>query len=127
MPALPLYPVRASTEHAEAALAKEARRRSWTDEVREAVTTLADLEAHVRLTAAERLGIERAERIGLPLSITPYYLSLIDKLDPSCPIRRQVVPSIDEAHDVEAVERLIHFMERFNNNAQLLVEIKSRE
>ncbi len=28
---------------------------------------------------------------------------------------------------VEAVERLIHFMERFNNNAQLLVEIKSRE
>ena len=28
---------------------------------------------------------------------------------------------------VEAMERLLHFMERFNNNAQLLVEIKSRE
>ena len=28
---------------------------------------------------------------------------------------------------VEAVERLIHFMDRFPNNAQMLVEIKSRE
>jgi lysine 2,3-aminomutase len=51
----------------------------------------------VPLTARELEGARRAEHAGLPLSITPYYLSLCDKDDPRCPIRRQCVPDAREA------------------------------
>ena len=40
------------------------------------------------LTPRELEGAQRAERQGLPLRITPYYLSLVDPNDPACPIRR---------------------------------------
>jgi lysine 2,3-aminomutase len=32
-------------------------------------------------------------------NITPYYADLMDERDPSCPIRRQVVPTMDELQD----------------------------
>jgi len=76
------------------------RRRDWTDELRRAVTTVAELAQRLDLTEAERLGAERAELAGLPISITPYYLSLADRRDPECPIRRQCVPHLDEAREV---------------------------
>ena len=52
------------------------------------------------LTPEEREGAERAEREGLPLAITPYYLSLCDRRDPTCPVRRQCVPRAAEASEV---------------------------
>ncbi len=76
------------------------RRRDWTDELRRAVTTVDGLGERLALTQAERLGALRAERAGLPLSVTPYYLSLADPMDPSCPIRRQFVPHLDESREV---------------------------
>ena len=33
---------------------------------------------------------------GFRMAVTPYYASLIDPEDPDCPLRRQVVPSINE-------------------------------
>jgi len=39
-------------------------------------------------------------RVGMPLLVTPYYLSLIDPEDPTCPIRRQCVPQVAESHCV---------------------------
>lgn len=39
----------------------------------------------------------RALKGGFPMSITPYYMSLIDRDDPECPIRRQVIPREEEA------------------------------
>jgi lysine 2,3-aminomutase len=51
----------------------------------------------LNLTAREVEGARRAEHAGLPLSITPYYLSLCDKDDPSCPVRMQCVPDAREA------------------------------
>src|SRR5690606_9997952 len=62
-----------------------------------AVTSAQGLALHLNLTEDERLGAERAERAGFPISVTPYYLGLVDSKDPSCPIRRQVVPSLREA------------------------------
>jgi lysine 2,3-aminomutase len=76
------------------------RRRDWTDELRHAVTTVAELDRRIDLTPAEKLGALRAEEAGMPMSITPYYLSLADKRDPSCPVRRQCVPHLDEAREV---------------------------
>jgi len=59
------------------------------------------IEERLELTQAERLGAMRAEKAGLPIAITPYYLSLADRRDPNCPIRRQCVPHFDEASEVE--------------------------
>jgi lysine 2,3-aminomutase len=69
----------------------------WMDEVRRRVTTLAELEAVLRLTDEERRGVGRALEQGLPLGIAPYYLGLADRHDPRCPIRMQCVPHADEA------------------------------
>jgi lysine 2,3-aminomutase len=60
---------------------------------------LAELERRLELTDAERAGVLLATQSRLALSITPYFFSLIDKEDPMCPIRRQVIPTIHEALD----------------------------
>ncbi|MBL8613843.1 MAG: KamA family radical SAM protein [Myxococcales bacterium] len=72
----------------------------WHSQIRDAVTTLAELESKLELTDAERAGVRRAEAEGLPLSITPYYLGLCDRVDPSCPVRRQCVPVAAEGDEV---------------------------
>lgn len=72
----------------------------WRKQARHAIRDLAGLERAIRLTDEERRGVERALSGGFPLSITPYYLSLIDPDDPSCPIRRQVVPTAHEGVEV---------------------------
>ncbi len=69
----------------------------WSWQLRAAVTTVGELERHLALTDEERAGALRAEAAGLPISITPYYLSLCDPREPSCPIRRQCVPHLDES------------------------------
>lgn len=76
--------------------AEGSREDDWRWQIRSAITSLAALEAVLPLTDEEREGARRAEREGLPLSITPYYLSLVDPNDPSCPVRLQCVPRIEE-------------------------------
>jgi lysine 2,3-aminomutase len=103
----------------------------WRREVRHAVTTLAGLERALTLTAAERTGVERAIAGGFPLAITPYYLSLCDREDPSCPVRIQCVPSIEEAEvrrgdlrdplGEEEHEVAPHLVQRYPDRALLLV------
>src|SRR5256885_3540309 len=73
---------------------------TWTDELRRSITNVAELADHLHLTEDERQGALRAERAGLPIAITPYYLSLADASDPRCPIRRQCVPHIAEDREV---------------------------
>jgi lysine 2,3-aminomutase len=75
--------------------------RTWREQARRAVTSLEALEAALPLTESEREGTRRAIAAGLPLSITPYYLSLIDRGDPKDPIRRQCVPRAEELDTVE--------------------------
>jgi lysine 2,3-aminomutase len=74
--------------------------RDWRWQLRHAVGTVAELERAIPLTSAELEGARRAASHGLPLRITPYYLSLVDGNDPSCPIRRQCVPDAREADEV---------------------------
>jgi lysine 2,3-aminomutase len=66
--------------------------RDWRWQIRNAVTSALALEAALPLTSHERDGARRAANEGLPVAITPYYLSLIDRGDPRCPIRLQCVP-----------------------------------
>jgi len=73
---------------------------TWTDELRRSITSVAELADRLHLTDDERQGALRAERAGLPIGITPYYLSLADPHDPACPIRRQCVPHLAEEREV---------------------------
>lgn len=73
----------------------------WQWQLRHAVTSLEALDARVILTDEEKAGIAHAAQGGLPLGITPYYLSLIDPKDPNCPIRKQVIPTALEQVHVE--------------------------
>ncbi len=85
----------------DAAVDRERTAHDWRAQVRASIRSVNDLAAALELTPREREGAERAEREGLPIAITPYYLSLCDRHDPSCPIRLQCVPTAEEAEEVE--------------------------
>jgi len=65
------------------------------------VRTAEELAQRLTLTPDEWEGARRAEAQGLPMAITPYYLSLCDATDPACPVRQQCVPRAQEALTVE--------------------------
>jgi lysine 2,3-aminomutase len=103
----------------------------WQWQLRNAITTLEGLEAHVNLTASERAGINHAAKQGLPLGITPYYLSLIDRDDPNCGVRRQIIPTHHETEETagdlvdplgEVEHEVAHsLVQRYPDRALLLV------
>lgn len=69
--------------------------KDWKWHFRHRITSVEQLSSLLRLSAEEQAQI-RAVVQKYPLSITPYYLSLIDPDDPEDPIRKQAVPSILE-------------------------------
>lgn len=103
----------------------------WRWQLRHSLSSVADLSAKLSLTGAELAGAERAVASGFPLAITPYYFGLIDPQDPSCPIRRQVVPHAAEAEEVvgdlrdplgeEAHSPAPELVQRYPDRALLLV------
>ncbi len=62
------------------------------------VTSLAQLEEHLILSDEERAGVLLSGK-KLAMAITPHYFNLIEAADPDCPIRRQVIPRIEETWD----------------------------
>jgi lysine 2,3-aminomutase len=68
----------------------------WHWQLSHRITTLAQLTRFLVPTAEERQALEQPEH-QFPFSITPYYLSLIDKDDPNDALRKTVVPNIKEA------------------------------
>lgn len=104
---------------------------SWTWQLQNSLKTAAELAAAFRLSPGELAAAERAERAGFPISITPYYLSLSRLEDPSCPIRRQVVPAAEEGEPSrgdlrdplgeEAHEVAPDLVQRYPDRALLLV------
>ncbi len=70
----------------------------WDDhrwQLRNRVHSLADLDLRLNLTDEERAGVLLAGT-KLAMAITPHFFNLIDRDDPDCPIRRQVIPRIEE-------------------------------
>jgi lysine 2,3-aminomutase len=70
----------------------------WRWQLKNRVTTLAALELHLELTSEERAGVLLAGT-KLALAVTPHYFNLIERDNPDCPIRRQVIPRIEEGYD----------------------------
>lgn len=71
--------------------ASEAEWHDWRWQMRHRVHNLATLERYVRPTESEREAVEKTAGI-FRWTITPYYASLMDPVDPACPIRQHVVP-----------------------------------
>lgn len=70
----------------------------WRWQMKNRVTTLAGLEKHLVLTSEERAGVLLAGT-KLSLGVTPHYFNLIERDNPDCPIRKQVIPRIEEGYD----------------------------
>ncbi len=68
---------------------------SWAWQMRNRITSLRQLEEHLVLTEEERAGVLLSGN-KLALAITPHFFNLIHPTDPDCPIRRQVVPRVEE-------------------------------
>jgi lysine 2,3-aminomutase len=68
---------------------------NWTWQLKNRLTSGADLERFMKLTPEEKAGCAFANH-KLAVAITPYFFNLIDRDDPDCPIRRQVIPRADE-------------------------------
>lgn len=104
--------------------------RDWRWQARRAITSVDELSRAIALTERELAGARRAEQEGLPIAITPYYLSLCDPHDEACPVRRQCVPDGREATVVDgdledplgevAHEVAPHLVQRYPDRALLL-------
>ena len=69
---------------------------SWQWQLKNRITSLAALQRLMpTLTPEEHAGTQLANT-KLALAITPYFFNLIDPADENCPIRRQVIPRIEE-------------------------------
>ncbi len=69
----------------------------WRWQLRHRVTRLDQLKEILELTPDEIEGI-RHSKGRLALAVTPYFLSLMDPVNPNCPIRRQAIPTKEELH-----------------------------
>jgi lysine 2,3-aminomutase len=67
----------------------------WRWQFRHRITTIEHLAGFIPLSNEERSQIKLVTR-RYPLSVTPYYLSLINPDDPDDPVRKQAIPSIQE-------------------------------
>ena len=73
---------------------------SHTWQLKNRITSLNQLEQHLELSEEERSGVILSGS-KLAMAITPHFFNLIDRSDPDCPIRRQVVPRVEETIEAE--------------------------
>ncbi|NLE45084.1 MAG: lysine 2,3-aminomutase [Chloroflexi bacterium] len=72
----------------------------WRWQITHRLNSLDEIRRIIRLTPSEEAGIAAQHRFRL--DITPYFASLIDPDDPACPIRRQVIPTVQELEGFES-------------------------
>jgi lysine 2,3-aminomutase len=63
----------------------------WRWQLRHRLNTVDELRQLIHLTPEEEQGVGTQQRFRL--AVTPYFASLMDPEDPTCPIRRQVIPT----------------------------------
>jgi lysine 2,3-aminomutase len=67
----------------------------WGWQMRHRLKSAEDLARFMELSPTELAGCRLAGR-RLSLAVTPHFFNLIDRADPECPIRRQVIPRAEE-------------------------------
>ncbi len=68
---------------------------SWQEELKKNISTIEQLKEYIDLTPLEQKQLKRIIDRH-PMSITRYYLSLIDKKEPNDPLRKMIIPSVEE-------------------------------
>ncbi len=69
----------------------------WKWQLKHRVTRIGQLEQLLPgMTREERAGVLLAGESKLAMAITPYFFNLLDASDELCPIRRQVIPRLEE-------------------------------
>jgi lysine 2,3-aminomutase len=79
---------------------KDAKEEDWNDwrwQLANRITTVKELRQIVPLSDEEASAIEQS-LARLRMAITPYYASLMDTSDSTCPIRLQAIPTLLETH-----------------------------
>jgi len=71
---------------------------SWQWQLKHRITTVQQLQLLMPTLTPEEYAGAMLANSKLALAITPYFFSLIDPVDESCPIRLQVIPRIQETH-----------------------------
>ncbi len=93
----------------------------WQEQIRNQVNTLGKLSRYVNVSPEEE---EAIETLDTRWGTTPYYASLMDKNDPNCPIRRMVIPSMEENENKYGIPNYLVFKEnreatdRFGENGK---------
>lgn len=71
---------------------------TWVDDLKSGAQSIADLESLGIISEAEALTL-RPVASKFKFRVGRYYLSLIDRSDPACPIRKQIVPDTRELYE----------------------------
>ena len=101
-----IRPSRRGLDYQQISLFKEVNPLDWEDwhwQVKNRIRTKDELVQIIQLTPDEEAGLKKAGG-RLSMAITPYWATLMDPVDPNCPIRRQAVPvkaeSVISAHEM---------------------------
>ena len=89
---------RKARDYQQISLFKEANPLDWEDwrwQMKNRITRLDQVSQVVNLTPEEIEGIKNAKG-RMAMAVTPYWATLLDPDDPSCPIRRQCIPTQNE-------------------------------
>ncbi len=69
---------------------------SWVEQLRNSINTLDRLKKYITVTPEEERAIQT---LNTQWGTTPYFAALMDPEDPKCPIRRQIIPSMNETEN----------------------------
>ena len=81
---------------------------AWEEQLRESVNSLERIKSFINLTPEEEKEISETK---MKWGTTPYFASLMDKDNPDCPIRKQVIPSPKERENVFGMENYLVWKE----------------
>src|SRR3954464_6756674 len=70
----------------------------WRWQLKHRITTLEQLQKLMPTISPEEFAGAMLAKTKLAMAITPYFFNLIDPADENCPIRRQVIPRLEETH-----------------------------
>ena len=80
----------------------------WVEQMRNQVDTLEKLKKYINVSDSEA---EAITSLDTRWGTSPYFASLMDKDDPNCPIRRQVIPSMQENINVLGMDNYLVWKE----------------
>jgi len=80
----------------------------WIRQLQNSVNTLERLKQYINVTPDEEAAITE---LNTKWGTTPYFASLMDADDPNCPVRRQVLPSMQEKVNEYGVENYLVWKE----------------